>query len=243
MSTLFGKHNFKRMRYPVHLIITALSMFFLGKNSFRNISLILRTAFNINISHVTISNWCTKFAPMFDDMRIQLLPMLDFDSDEWHADETVVKIAGVKHYIWFVVDSETRFVIGFHLSPHRDSPQTVAVLNEVKSHGTPQAIVSDRYSAYKVPVKSILGIEHIRVESFKDDISNNLIECFNKQFKAWYKTKQGFSSFRSANNLISLFVFFFNFVRPHSALNGLTPAQVAGLNLSIKQKREFPLVA
>ena len=48
----------------------------------------------------------------------------------------------------------------------------------------------------------------------KDDISNNLIECFNKQFKAWYKTKQGFSSFESANNLISLFVFFFNFVRP-----------------------------
>lgn len=77
----------------------------------------------------------------------------------------------------------------------------------------------------------------------KDDISNNLIECFNKQFKAWYKTKQGFSSFESANNLISLFVFFFNFVRPHSALNGLTPAQVAGLNLSKQRKREFLLVA
>ena len=75
----------------------------------------------------------------------------------------------------------------------------------------------------------------------KDDISNNLIECFNKQFKAWYKTKQGFSSFESANNLISLFVFFFNFVRPHSALNGLTPAQVAGLNLSKRRKRESDL--
>jgi len=244
MSALFGKHDFKRMRYPVHLIVTALSMFFLGKNSFRNISLILRTAFNIRVSHVTISNWCTKFAPMFDNMRIKLLPFLDLNSDEWHTDETVVKIAGVKHYIWFVVDSETRFVIGFHLSPHRDSPQAVAVLNEAKSLGSPGSIVSDRYSAYKVPIKSLLpGVRHIRVESFKDDISNNLIECFNKQFKAWYKTKQGFSSFLSANNLISMFVFFFNFVRPHSALNGLTPAQVAGLNLSNKQKRSFLLVA
>jgi len=244
MSALFGKHNFKRMRYPVHLVVTALSMFYLGKNSFRNISLILRTAFNIKVSHTTISNWCTNFAPMFDDMRIQLLPLLDLNSDEWHADETVVKIAGVKHYIWFVIDSETRFVIGFHLSPHRDAPQAVSVLNEAKSHGTPKSIVSDRYSAYKVPIKSLLpDVRHIRVESFKDDISNNLIECFNKQFKAWYKTKQGFSSFDSANNLISMFVFFFNFVRPHSALNGLTPAQVAGLNLSNNQKREFPLVA
>jgi transposase InsO family protein len=68
-----------------------------------------------------------------------------------------------------------------------------------------------------VPIKSLFdGVRHIRVESFKDDISNNLI---------------------------SMFVFFFNFVRPHSALNGLTPAQVAGLKLSKKQKREYPLVA
>ena len=244
MSKLFGKHNFKRMRYPAQIIITALSMFYLGKNSFRNISLILQVAFNIKVSHTTISNWCSKFAPLFDDMRIELLPMLDLNSDEWHGDETYVKIAGVNYYLWFIIDSETRFVIGFNLSPRRDSPSAVSVIAEARSVGTPESFVTDRYSAYKVPVKSLLpGTSHIRVESFKDDISNNLIECFNKQFKAWYKTKQGFSSFKSANNLISMFVFFFNFVRPHSALGGLTPAQVAGLNLSKKQKREYLLVA
>lgn len=244
LPSLFGKTNFKRMRYPVFIIITALSMFYLGKNSFRNISLILRTAFNIKVSHTTIANWCTNFAPLFDNIKLQLLPMLDFNSDEWHMDETVVKVAGVKHYLWLIVDSETRFVIGYHLSPRRVSPQAFSLLTEAATHGKPSALVSDRYSAYKVPAKSVFdGVKHIRVESFKDDISNNLIECFNKQFKAWYKTKQGFSSFASANNLISMFIFFFNFVRPHSALNGLTPAQVAGLNLSKKQKREYLLVA
>jgi len=244
MSALFGKTDFKRMRHPVFLIVTALSMFYLGKNSFRNISLILQTAFNIKVSHTTIANWCTRFAPLFDNQRLKLLPLLDLGSDEWHTDETVVKIAGIKHYLWFVVDSETRFIVGFHLSLHRDSPQAFSVLREAAEHGKPGAVVSDRYSAYKVPVKSLFeGGRHIRVESFKDDISNNLIECFNKQFKAWYKTKQGFSSFASANNLISIFVFFFNFTRPHSALNALTPAQVAGLNLSKKQKREYLLVA
>ena len=137
-----------------------------------------------------------------------------------------------------MVDSETRFVIGFHLSPHRDSPQVASLLYEARKYGKPGSIVSDRYSAYKVPVKSLFDdVKHIRVESFKDDISNNLIECFNKQFKAWYKTKQGFPSFRSANNLISMFVFFFNFVRPHSALDGLTPARVAGLSLSKNKNR------
>ena len=145
---------------------TALSMFYLGKNSFRNISLILKTAFNIKASHTTVSNWCVKFAPMFDDMRIQRVSLLDLNSDEWHADETVVKIAGVKHYIWIIIDSETSFVIGFHLSPHRDSPQAVSLFSEVVQLGKPSAIVSDRYSAYKVPVKSIFdGAKHIRVQS------------------------------------------------------------------------------
>ena len=244
MSQLFGKTNFKRMRHPVFIIITALSMFYLGKSSFRNISLILRTAFNIKVSHTTISNWCHCFAPLFHNMRIKLIPMLDFASDEWHMDETVVKVAGKKHYLWLIVDSETRFVIGFHLSPHRDSPQAFSLLSEASAKGTPQALVSDRYSAYKVPAKSVFrDAKHIRVESFKDDISNNLIECFNKQFKAWYKTKQGFSNLHTANNLISLFIFFFNFVRPHSALGGMTPAQVAWLNLTKKQKREYLIVA
>lgn len=55
MSKLVGKTEFKRMRYPVHIILSALSMFFVGKNSFRNIALILKTAFNVEVYHTTIS--------------------------------------------------------------------------------------------------------------------------------------------------------------------------------------------
>lgn len=243
MSKLFGKTDFKRMRYPVHVILMALSMFYLGKNSFRNIALILRIVNNIKVSHTTVSNWCKQFAPLFHNISLELVPLLDFDSDEWHADETVVKVLGKKHYIWFIVDSETRFVLGFHLSPYRNSPQAFTLFDSVKDLGNPNSLVTDRYSAYKIPARSVLDVKHIRVKSFKDDVSNNLIECFNKQFKAWYKTKQGFNSYECANNLISMFVFFFNFVRPHSALSNLTPARVAGLSLSKKQKQRFLLVA
>ena len=219
-------------------------MFYLGKNSFRNIAQILRVTNNVKVSHTTISNWCKKFAPYFNNIALEVIPMLNFDSDAWHADETIIKIAGKKYYIWFIVDSEIRFVLGFHLLPYRCSDQAFSLLNSVKNLGKPNAIVSDRYNAYNVPVKTVMGkdVKHIRVESFKDDISNNLIESFHHQFKAWYKTKQGFNSFESANNLISMFVFFYNFVRFHSSLNGLTPAQVAGLNLKAKERRRYPLV-
>ena len=216
MSKLFGKTDFKRMRYPVHVILMALSMFYLGKNSFRNIALILRTVMNVRVSHTTISNWCTNFAPMFQNIAIQLIPALNFNSDEWHADETVVKILGEKYYLWLILDSETRFVLGFHLDRHRYSPQAFTILEAVKPLGSPGAIVSDRYFAYRMPVKTLHGVQHIRVESFHDDITNNLI---------------------------SMFIFFYNFVRPHSALNNLTPAQCAGLHLSKKRKRELLLVA
>ncbi|NLN52648.1 MAG: transposase, partial [Clostridiaceae bacterium] len=64
----------------------------------------------------------------------------------------------------------------------------------------------------------------------------------NGQFKAWYKPKRGFKSFESANLLIALFVFFYNFVRPHSSLNNLAPAQVAGAKYSDKARQKFLLI-
>lgn len=243
MSNILGKTDFKRMRHSIHLVITALTMFYMGGSSFRKISWMLNFLYNIKVSHVTISSWCKKFAPIFHEKMISLMPCMNFDSDEWHADETVVKILGQKYYIWFIVDSETRFVLGFHLSPHRDSPQAFSLFESVKDYGHPNSLVSDRYSAYKVPTKSVLNVNHIRVESFQDDISNNLIEAFNKQFKAWYKTKQGFNSFESANAMIMMFVFFYNFIRPHSSLSNLTPAQVAGLKYSERQQNSLLLIS
>ena len=171
------------------------------------------------------------------------MPAMNFDSDEWHADETVVKILGKKYYIWFILDSETRFALGFHLSPHRDSPQAFSLFNSVKQYAKPNAIVTDRYSAYKVPINSIFAVPHIRVANFKDDISNNVIEAFNKQFKYWYKTRYGFNSFESANSMIMMFVFFYNFIRPHSSLSNLTPAQVAGLKFSNREQNSLLLIS
>lgn len=60
-------------------------MFYLGKNSFRNIAQILRVVNKLKVSHTTISNWCKKFAPYFNNIALELIPMLNFDSNEWHA--------------------------------------------------------------------------------------------------------------------------------------------------------------
>ena len=244
-SNLSGKTDFKRMRFPMFVIITALNLYFLNNSSTRKISQFLYITYNIKVSHVSIASWVKKFAPLFGSISSKLSSDIDLSSsDEWHADETVVKINGKKHYLWFIIDSETRFIINFHLSPYRNSAQAFSLFKKAKEFGSPNAIVTDRYNAYKVPTKSIFtATNHIRVESFKDDISNNIIESFNKEFKAWYKPKRGFNCFESANNLIANFVFFFNYIRPHSSLNNLTPAQVAGAKYNDRDRSNWLLSA
>ena len=239
VNSAFGKTDFKRMRHAASVIFTVLSMYFFGKDSFRQISLLLFRLFNIKLSHVSIAQWCVKFAPIFNSLSLSFMPLMDFNSDEWHGDETVVKIRGKKHYLWFVVDAETRFVLGFFLGD-RSSTSAHSVLSETASRGSPQSFVSDRLKAYKQAVRTHLPhAAHIRVKDFADDISNNLLESFNKTFKAWYKTKCGFDSFVNAHALIGTFVFFYNYLRPHSSLSNLTPAQVAGLIYNPQPRNPF----
>ena len=243
-SILFGKTDFSRMRFPLHIILSALSMFYLCNTSTRNIKRFLYLNHQVKVSHVTIAAWTKKFAPIFDAIAKSKESSINLNSDEWHADETVVKINGQRYYLWVLIDSETRFVINFHLTPYRDASQAFSLFKNSAHFGVPSAIVTDRLPSYNIPANSIFSYsKHIRVDSFKDVISNNLIESFNDTFKTWYKSKRGFNSFESANNLIFMFVFYYNFIRPHSSLNNLSPAQVAGARYSDQDKFNWLLTA
>lgn len=118
-ATLIGKNDFKRLRFPVFIVMQALMLFYVANSPARKISRFLFLAFNIKISHVTICKWAKCFAPIFQQKSFSYISDLDFSSDEWHVDESCIKIQGVKYWIWFVIDSETRFIIAFHISKER----------------------------------------------------------------------------------------------------------------------------
>ncbi|SQC85631.1 ISCpe7, transposase [Clostridium perfringens] len=82
----------KGMRFPLHTILTALTLYFLNNTSTRAISQFLKVTSNISVSHVTISSWAHKFAPYFKEKASIFNSQLDLNSDDWHADETVVFI-------------------------------------------------------------------------------------------------------------------------------------------------------
>ena len=63
-QNLFGKTNFKRMRFPLHVIITALNLFYLCNASTRKISQFLLINNGIKVSHVAIASWAKSLLPV-----------------------------------------------------------------------------------------------------------------------------------------------------------------------------------
>lgn len=143
-ETITGSLSMKGIRFPLHIIITALTLYYLNCTSTRAISQFILVTFNIKVSHVTIPNWSNKFAPYFKLKANKFMHQVDLQSDDWHADETVIFINGQKYYLWLVIDYETRFIVSFHLSPYRDEDSAFSLINEAKKYGTPYNLITDR---------------------------------------------------------------------------------------------------
>ncbi len=237
--------SFKRFRHLANIILLALTLYFDGNSSTRAIKRILKAIYNLNVSHVTIWNWTKSFVGWFNYISNKIIPFLNFNSDEWHADETYIKIKGIDYYLWMILlDSETRFIISFVLSPSRGSTPAYQLFKNATflTRASPTMIITDNWDAYNQATalnypKSI----HHKYSAFSDDLNNNFIESFNKTFKAWYKTKKGFKNFESAVAIITTFIYHYNFLHEHSSLNNLTPAMVAGLNYSTKDIKNWML--
>ena len=199
---LTGSLSMKGMRFPLNIILTALILYFLNNTSTRAIAHFLHATANITVSHVTIASWTHKFAPFFKQKADSFKTQLNLQSDDWHADETVVFINGEKYYLWLAIDSETRFILAFHLTKSRSEDSAFTLINEAKKFAEPNNFITDRLPSYNQAVAKLLpNSKHIPVAPMSNNISNNLIESFNKTFKAWYKAKKGFNSFEKANNL------------------------------------------
>jgi len=235
----------KRLRTPSNLIIHELYMYFACNSSTRAISNFFYDRFDYKVPHVSIHKWTRKFAPLFKEIMERYLPDNLNLSDEWHADETVVKIGGQRHYIWTIIDSETRYVMAWHLTKSREATEAYALFNYAKKRfGAPKSIVTDRLPSYNMAVKTVFNeSEHIKVQSYSDDITNNLLESFFSKFKANYKASRGLKTFDSSNSILMSFFYFYNYIRPHGSLSDQPPARVAGLNYSELARKNLLLAS
>jgi transposase-like protein/DNA-directed RNA polymerase subunit RPC12/RpoP len=225
----FGKTNFFRMRYPKEVILRAIRLCYEFGLSSRDISKNFFYELGLKVSHVTIHQWCKKFAALFSnhvkDVKLKL-------SKTWHIDETVIKIKGRKHWIYVVLCSRSRFVVSWYLSKSRTTDAAIKVLKiAIKRAGfRPNRLISDRHPLYKelLYLRPKLAKRHIFAEKFNGKLSNNRLERFFGTLKARYKRARGFKSFYSTCCFLTIYFVYYNYFRPHSSFKFKAPAEVVG---------------
>jgi hypothetical protein len=87
-------------RFPAESIGHALWLYFRFPLGLRMVEELL-AARGIIVSHETVRQWARKFGQKYASEIRRRLPRA---GDKWHLDEVVLKICGVKHWLWRALD-------------------------------------------------------------------------------------------------------------------------------------------
>src|SRR6266404_5625354 len=93
---------YRRHRFPPEIIQHAIWLYLRFTLSYRDVEELLAER-GLDISYETVRCWVLKFGPTIARRLRQRRPR---PSDRWHLDEMVIRIAGVRMYLWRAVDHE-----------------------------------------------------------------------------------------------------------------------------------------
>jgi transposase-like protein len=155
-------------------------------------------------------------------------------ADVWHADETMLNVNGKYQWMWNLMDRQTRFLLSSRLTKtRREHDATNLFLEGQRISGTvPNVIVTDGLGSYASAFEQTFAkkqVQHLRKPRFIDKANNNMIERLHGTIKERTKTMRGLDDSKSASTMVDGLRIAYNFTRKHSALDGQTPAEAAGL--------------
>ncbi len=246
------KAMLKGSRYTPEMVSLTLDLYFSG-TSLRKTARILNDHFGLTLGNATVFRWIQKFVPMISEYAQSLTPEL---SETWQADEVFVKMRGgetvkggidrktMKNmaYLWNVMDRKTRFLLASRLSQHRNVNGAVGAFNEARRNANgsePEKIFADGLNAYPQ------AMEYWESESGKPELiarmgvgkphaNNNRIERLNGTVRERVKVQRGWKN--PASKIAEGQRIHYNFVKPHAALEGQTPAEMAGVGVEGQNK-------
>jgi transposase-like protein len=140
------------------------------------------------------------------------------------------------------IDRKTRFLLAFRLSQHRNVNGAVGAFNaarKVAHDSQPEKIFADGLNAYPQAMtwwESESGKPELvaRMGVGKPHANNNRIERLNGTLRERIKVQRGWKSMKTP--LAEGQRIHYNFVKPHMALEGQTPADAAGVGVDAKNK-------
>lgn len=234
----------KGFLYTTHtkkMITLALDLYFKGL-SLRKISDHFKQFYNTKVSHVTVYFWIRKYSQMISNF-VDTLPIQP--TRIWNADETVLFFRKHPHWMWSVIDKDSRFLIAEHLTRFRSVLDTDNVFLRSRKlvKEDPKVVVTDKFTGYKKMIEqNFPNAEHKSFAGIRGRVHNNMIERFNGNVKERYKVMRGFHSLESARIILDGWRAYYNFIRPHMGINGNTPSKAVGIGLDLKNNRWLSLI-
>lgn len=225
-----GRISFQKMKHKGEIISSAIDLYFRGL-SLRQVQQHLQDCHQTKVTHTTIHNWIRKYVYVINEY---LDEKTIASSDRWHADETVLRVDGRHMQLWTLLDSESRFLIATHMSTSRGTKQAKKLLNAgvEKCNAKPLSIVTDGLSSYDCAIHDCLSSPDNCILHLKGPLCqglNNKMERYNGVLKARVKPLLHLKNKESAKVFSDGFNIFYNYIKPHSSLSGLTPSQYLGL--------------
>lgn len=245
-QTKFREGLIKKAKYSPEMVSLTLDLYFSGM-SLRKIARTVNDQFDLTLGAASVYRWIQRYVPLVSSYVNSLSPRL---SDTWHTDELFVKMKGGVYekqyslynvaYLWNVMDRKTRFLLASTLTGRRDVGGADRAFREAKANAherQPEVVYTDALKAYKDAVKfGFPDAKHIARAGIKrvPDATNNRVERLNGTLRERVKVQRGWKTLKTP--IAEGLRIHYNFVKPHEALQGQTPAEAAGIGIVGEQK-------
>lgn len=230
--------GFEGMKANPQSITSAMQLYFTGE-SLRNVQKFLRLQ-GVEVHHTTVYRWIGKYVEIMGRYLDQMQPQV---GNTWRADELFLKVKGDMKYLYALMDDETRFWIAkevadtkYHADVHDLFKQGRKIAGKAPFH-----IITDGAPNFTAGIsaefwreKKQLALVHERDIRFGGQIHNNKMERLNGEIRDREKVVRGVK--KSDSPLIDGYQIYHNYVRPHMALDGKTPADLAGIEVQGNDK-------
>ena len=211
--------------------------------SARKTAALMYDVHNVRISGQTILNYASSTSvvlkPFLENYPYEL-------SDQFCGDETYIRVGGRWNYLFFFFDAVKKIILSNYVSPNRDTESAIYALREVFKKmpqipedltfivdGNPIYLLAQHYYAqHGIPfdVKQVIGLTNNDPVSKEYRPLKQIIERLNRTFKGNYRATTGFGSQQGSVSFVTLFCVYFNFLRPHAALEKKVPVLIPELD-------------
>lgn len=223
--------NFSFKKFNPHVMGLCLTYHVNLKLSTRQTAHALEEVHGIKMSHTTVASYALSAAaiikPFVDNFEYKPSNILS-------ADETYIKVKGISHYVWIVMDACKKSILGYQVSDTRAVGPCILAMRMAFDKftdfpGKALRFVADGYSAYPLAkqqfelkenkifdLTQVIGLTNDDAVSTEHRWVKQVVERLNRTFKASYRVTCGYGSEDGALYGVSLWVAYYNFLRPHT---------------------------